>query len=478
MRKHIIIYILSWVLKIEALLLTLPIITALIYKETTLKPFLFTFLIALVLGFLLGLKKPEHIRYYAREGFIIVASSWILLSIIGALPFCFSKEIPNFTNALFEIISGFTTTGASILDNVENLSHASLLWRSLSHWIGGMGVLVFILIILPLTGGSNMHLMKSESPGPTVTKLVPRLRDTAFILYGIYFVMTIVEIILLKLSGMPFFDSVCLSFGSAGTGGFGIKSDSIGSYSTISQTIITIFMFLFGINFSFYFLILKKKFKEAFSLEEIKVYFSLFILSGIIIGINIYSQIENLYLSFHHAFFQVSSIMTTTGYSTCDFDLWPSLSKTILVTLMFIGACAGSTGGGIKVSRIIICAKQCIAELRTYIHPRNVQVMKIDNKVIEETTIKQVFIYLGTYIFIFIIALLFISIEKFDFTTNFTAIAATFNNIGPGLNKVGPMVNYNSYSILSKYVLMFCMLAGRLELYPLLLFFYPKTWKD
>lgn len=478
MRKQIIFYILGFVLKIEALLLLFPIITALIYKENTLKCFLYVFFISLVLGIILSLKKPKSNTIFARDGFLIVALSWIVISIIGALPFYFSKEIPSYTNALFEIISGFTTTGASILPNVEELSHASLLWRSLSHWIGGMGVLVFILIILPMTGGSNMHLMKSESPGPTVTKLVPRLRDTAFILYGIYFVMTLIEIILLKVSGMPFFDSVCLSFGSAGTGGFGIKLDSVGSYNILSQGIITIFMFLFGVNFSFYFLILKKKFKEAFSLEEVRVYFYLFVISSLIIGINIFSQIGNIFLSFHHAFFQVSSIMTTTGYSTCDFDLWPSLSKTILVTLMFIGACAGSTGGGIKVSRIIIYIKQCIMELKTYIHPRNVQVMKMDNKVVDNTTIKQVFVYLGTYCFIFIIAIMIISIDNFDFTTNFTAVAATFNNIGPGLNKVGPMVNYDGYSILSKCVLMFCMLAGRLELYPLLLLFYPATWKD
>ena len=416
--------------------------------------------------------------FYAKEGFVTVALSWIILSVMGALPFVINEEIPNFTDALFEIISGFTTTGASILSDVEALSHCSLIWRSFSHWIGGMGVLVFILAILPLAGGGHsMHLLRAESPGPSVGKLVPRLRSTAMILYGIYFFMTVIELIILLIAKMPLFDAICTAFGTAGTGGFGIKNDSMTSYSTLIQGIGTVFLILFGVNFNVYYLFLIKKPKEALKCEELRYYLGIIGFAILFITINIRGLFPSIFKAFHHAAFQVGSIITTTGFATEDFNIWPQASKTLLVIIMFIGACAGSTGGGIKVSRFALLLKTVGKELSHLIHPRSIKIIKFEGKKVEHDVIRSVNVFLITYVLIFAFSVLAICIDGLDLTTNFTAVAATLNNIGPGLELVGPTQNFSVFSSFSKYILMFDMLAGRLELFPMLILFTPATWK-
>lgn len=477
MNKKIIVYFLGWVLSIEAILMLLPCLIAVIYQETSGFYILAVAAACGALGWWAIHKKPANTVFYAKEGFVAVSLSWIVLSFFGALPFYLSGEIPVFENALFETISGFTTTGASILTDVEALSHCMLMWRSFTHWIGGMGVLVFILAVLPLAGGYNMHIMRAESPGPAVGKLVPKVRTTAKILYCIYFAMTVLQICLLLAGGMPWFDSIALSFGTAGTGGFGVLNDSIASYSTYSQAVITIFMILFGINFNVYYLFLIRKPKDALHCEEARVYLGIILASTLLITWNIHGSFTNLLSAFHHAAFQVGSIITTTGYSTLDFDVWPTFSKTILVLLMFIGACAGSTGGGIKVSRIIIAVKAVQKELSSMIHPRSVRVLKLEGKGIEHNVVRSVNAFILAYSLIFAISTLIVSLDNFDFTSTFTAVAATFNNIGPGLGEVGPACNFNGLSPLSKYVLMFDMLAGRLEVFPMLLLFSPSTWR-
>lgn len=477
MNYSIIKYIFGWVMLFESAFMLMPVTVAVYYGERQGLAFLACSFIFTFLGWLCMHKKPDDSLFYAREGFVAVAGSWIILSLIGALPFYITKEIPSYTDALFEIISGFTTTGASILTEVEGLSHCILFWRSFSHWIGGMGVLVFILAILPLAGGHSLHIMKAESPGPTVGKLVPKLQKTAFYLYSIYFAMTIIEILLLLAGKMPIFDSVCTAFGTAGTGGFGIKNDSIAGYSSYLQGVITVFMFLFGVNFNFYFLLLLKKFKDAFNMEEVKWYFIIYIGAVVLITINLTSSASQLFENLHHAAFQVSSIMTTTGFATTNFDNWPTFSKTILVALMFIGACAGSTGGGMKVSRIVLWIKTMLKEVSCQTHPHNIKIVKMDDKPVNHTTVRTANNFLIAYAIIFIVSTLIISLDNFSFTTNFSAVAATFNNIGPGLELVGPTGNFSMFSGLSKYVLMFDMLAGRLEVFPMLVLFAPATWK-
>ncbi len=462
---------------IEAAFMLFPCLVAAIYSEKSGFAFLICAVVFGIIGRLMTLKKPKNSVFYAKEGFVAVALSWILLSIIGAIPFYVSGEIPSVVDAMFEIVSGFTTTGASILTDVESLSKCMLFWRSFSHWIGGMGVLVFILAILPMAGGQNIYLMRAESPGPVVGKLVPRMRKTAMVLYIIYTVMTLVEIVLLIAGRMPVFEAICTSLGTAGTGGFGIKNDSMASYSPYIQIVVTIFMFLFGVNFNFYFLLLVKRFKDAIKMEEVRWYFIIFAGAVIAITINITNSIGDLAVNLKDAAFQVSSIMTTTGYSTTDFDQWPQFSRTLLVVLMFIGACAGSTGGGIKVSRIIIYVKEFIREISCAIHSRNVKIIKSDNKAIEDSTIRTTNGFLVAYILIFVASIILVSLNGFDLETTFTAVAATFNNIGPGLAKVGPMCNFSILSDFSKIVLTFDMLAGRLELFPILILFAPQTWR-
>lgn len=430
-----------------------------------------------LLGLCFKLVKPKSRTFYAREGFLAVSLSWIIISLLGALPLYFSGAIPSFTDALFEIISGFTTTGSSILTNVELLSHCNLFWRSFSHWIGGMGVLVFILAIMPMTGGSTMNLMKAESPGPSVGKLVPKIQHTAFLLYAIYFALTTIEIILLFLGGMPLFDSICHAFGTTGTGGFGIKNDSIAGYSVYLQNVITIFMFLSGVNFTFYYYILIRKPQNAFSLEEVRWYFLIYVSAVLLISFNLAANGAPFLHSMQQAAFQVASIMTTTGYATSDFNLWPQFSRTIMVLLMFIGACAGSTGGGIKVSRIVLYVKQVRKELMQQIHPRQICVVKMDQKGMDHSTIRSCNVFIMAYLVVFVVSILLISLNGFDFTTNVTAVTATLNNIGPGLDMVGPCGNFSQFSVFSKYILMFDMLAGRLEILPMLILFHPATWR-
>lgn len=476
MNIGMILYFLGWVLGIEGVLMILPCVIAVIFGEMNGFYFLGIGLFCGITGWLLAHKKPKSTVFYAKEGFVSVALSWIILSFFGALPFYFSGQIPVFEDALFEVISGFTTTGASVLAAVEPLDKCMLMWRSFTHWIGGMGVLVFILAVLPLAGGYNIHIMRAESPGPSVGKLVPKVKATAKILYLIYFSMTMLQIFILLFSGMPWFDSIAMSFGTAGTGGFGILNDSCGSYTTFQQAVFTVFMILFGINFNVYYLFLIKKPKDALHCEEMRVYLGIILASTLFIAWNIRGYFPSILQALHHSAFQVASIITTTGYSTVDFDVWPGFSKSILVCLMFVGACAGSTGGGIKVSRIAIAFKTVKKELSSLVHPRSVKVLKYEGKVIEHTVLRSINTFLIAYMLIFTVSVLFISLDNLDLTTNFTAVAATLNNIGPGLNEVGPACNFGLLSPFSKYVLMFDMLAGRLELFPMLLLFSPRTW--
>ena len=477
MNYSIIVYILGWIMNVEAVCMLVPGITALIYREKSGIAFLITILACLAIGVPLVSRKPSKKAFYAREGLVTTALSWIVLSIVGAVPFVLSGAIPNPIDAFFEIVSGFTTTGSSILSDPSQMPYSINIWRCFSHWIGGMGVLVFILTLLPLAGGYHMNLMKAESPGPSVGKLLPKVQSTAKILYKIYIALTVALIILLLLGGMPLYDSLCAAFGTAGTGGFGIKSDSMGSYSLYIQIVITIFMILFGVNFNAYFLLLMRRFRRAAASEEVRAYFVIIGVAVIIITANIYSMYNGLGEALRHAAFQVGSIITTTGFSSCDFDLWPTLSKEILVMLMFVGACAGSTGGGIKVSRLLLMGKTVGKELKQALHPQVVAPVRMDGKVVNHETIRATNVYVAAYIFIFAASFFLISLDGFDMVTNFTAIAATLNNIGPGLAQVGPMMNFGSYSNPAKLVMIFDMLAGRLEIFPMLVFFMPDTWR-
>ena len=477
MNYSIIIYIIGWILKLEAAFMLLPGITAIIYREKTGFVFLITMALCLAAGIPLTRKKPKQKAFYTKEGFVTVALSWIVLSIMGAVPFVLSGAIPHPIDALFETVSGFTTTGASILSDVECLPHCVLIWRSFTHWIGGMGVLVFILSLLPLTGGYHMNLMKAESPGPSVGKLVPKVQSTAKILYSIYLGLTLLQIILLLCGKMPLFDTLCTAFGTAGTGGFGIKNNSIAGYSTYIQVVVTIFMILFGINFNVYFFLLTKKFTQAFKCEEVRYYLGIIAVAIIIITFNVRHMFGSVGEALQHASFQVGSIITTTGFATTDFNLWPQVSRTILIILMFVGACAGSTGGGIKVSRFVILCKTIRKELHLYIHPNAVKKIKMDQKVVPHEVVRATNIFLIVYVLIFFGSVFLIAFDNFDYTTNFTAVAATLNNIGPGLELVGPTQNFNIFSYFSKSILIFDMLAGRLEIFPLLLLFVRDTWK-
>ena len=478
MNTSIIRYILGSVLKIEAFLLLIPVLCGLIYHESEGTAYFAVALICLFVGILFTIRKPKENLFYLKEGCITTALSWIFLSIFGAIPFVITGEIPSFLDALFETISGFTTTGASILSDVEELSHASLLWRSFTHWIGGMGVLIFLMAIIPMSGGSNINLMRAESPGPSVGKLVPKMKTTATLLYSIYIFLTALEFLILILCNMPIFDSFCTAFGTAGTGGFGIKNSSIGGYSVTIQWVVTIFMILFGINFNAYFFLLIRDFKKALKMEEVRAYLGIIFASVVLISANIYQSCNSVFDAVTKSAFQVASVITTTGFSTTDFDLWPSFSKTVLVILMFIGACAGSTGGGIKVSRIIVIIKAFLKEAFSYIHPKSVRHLSIDKQPIKHDVIRSINVFFDTYIAIFVISLLLVSIEGQSMQTNLTAVIATFNNIGPGLEAVGPTQNFAFFTPLSKVVLMFDMLAGRLELFPMVLLFHPTIWKE
>ena len=469
MNYRMIRYILGSLIEVEAAMLMVPTLTALLYREPCIVVFLGTALFCVVGGHLLKGKKPENATLFSSEGYVSVAMCWIVMSICGAIPLYLSGYFPNPVDALFEIVSGFTTTGATILNDVEILPRSVLMWRSFSHWIGGMGVLVFMLAILPMAGASGMYLMRAESPGPSVGKLVPRVRSTAKILYVIYLVMTVAEMVLLLCAGCPLFDSVNLSFATAGTGGFGVLNSSAGDYNAVVQTILTIFMILFGVNFNVYFLIYTGSIRDAFKCEEARAYVGIIAGAVILISVNTFHLFRNLGETLLHVSFQVASIITTTGFSTVDFELWPEFSRTILVVLMFVGACAGSTGGGIKVSRIVIMGKTILKELAVMNHPRNVRKTRFEGKPVEHEVLRSINVFLISYIAIFTLSLLIITLDNFDAITNFTAVASTINNIGPGLSLVGPTQNFSIFSNLSKLVLIMDMLTGRLEIFPMLI---------
>jgi len=478
MNLAIVIYIIGLILQFEALFFAVPIIVGFIYHEyNCCAAYAVTAVICLILGQLLKRSRPQVDDLYVREGFVAVALSWITLSAFGALPFVLTGEIPNFIDALFETVSGFTTTGASILSDVESLSHANLFWRSFTHWIGGMGVFIFMLAILPLAGAHSMNLMRAESPGPSVGKFLPKLRDTAILLYAIYIGLTLIIMVAYLLSGMSLFDALTMDFGTVGTGGFGIYNDSAGSFTPLQQNLITFFMIICGINYNVYFCIVYKRFKEIFTFEEVRAYLFLILVSGGIITWDIHHFYPTFGESVRHAFFQVGSIITTCGFSSVDFDLWPQLSKNILIILMFTGACAGSTSGGIKISRILILLKAAREELRRIIDPHLVKKKHLDNHVLADETLRSANAFAVIYFLLIFISVLLVGLDELDFTTNFTGVVSMINNIGPGLSLVGPTHNFDVYSYFSKGVLIFDMLAGRLELFPMLILFMPSCWK-
>ena len=469
--------ILGRVMGVEAALMLGPIITAAVYGESAVS-FLLTMLIAGVLAVVLTLPKLKHTDIYAREGFVSVALSWLLMSLVGALPFVFSGEIPSYVDAFFEIVSGFTTTGASIILNVEEMSSSALLWRSLSHWIGGMGVLVFIMAVLPLSEERSMHIMRAEVPGPQVGKLVPRIRHSSAITYLIYVALTVILIILLCLGGMPFFDSINHAMATAGTGGFSVKALSIGFYDSAYIDFVTAtFMLLFGVNFSIYFLLLMKKFRPALRDSELHLYLGFAAFGTITIALNIMDSYDGFWHALRYSYFQVSSIMTTTGFATTDFNHWPAYSKAMLILLMFTGASAGSTGGGLKVSRIVILVRAAGEELGKMLNPRRTVSVRMSGHSVDATTIRCTLVFFAVYIGITFLSTLLISMDGFDLETNFSAVAACISNIGPGIGLVGPMGNYEMFSDFSKLLLSFDMLVGRLEIYPMLLLFLPSTWR-
>ena len=468
--------ILGWLLIFESGFMLVPCAAALVYRESEVVYFLLTMLLCGGIGGLLVMKKPQNQTLYAREGFVIVALSWIVLSAFGALPFSVSGSIPHYIDALFETVSGFTTTGASILTEVETLPKCMLLWRSFTHWVGGMGVLVFIMAFVPLSGGQNMHIMKAESPGPSVSKLVPRVRTTAMILYSIYLIMTLVLFLFLLFGRMSVFEALTTAFGTAGTGGFGVLNDSMASYSTYIQIVVTVFMLLFSVNFSCYYLFLLGRFKDGFN-SELRRFICIVGAVILIITLNVRGMFATLGEALRHVSFTVASLISTTGFATADFNAWPELSRGLLVVIMFIGACAGSTGGGIKVSRIMILLRGAFNEIGNMAHPRRVKRVTLDGHPVEPEVVRAANVYMVWYVLIFAVSVLLVSFDDYDLVTNFTAVTATFNNIGPGLNLVGPTGNFAFFSLPSKLVLIFDMLAGRLELFPMLVLLAPSTWK-
>ena len=470
-------YVIGRILMTEAALLMLPGITALLYGESLL-PFAVTAALRVAAGLVLGWKKPARTALYARDGFAVVALAWIIMSAFGALPFVLSGDIPSYVDAFFETVSGFTTTGASILTEVESLSRSGLFWRSFTHWVGGMGVLVFVMAILPMTDGHGMHLMRAEVPGPSVGKLVSRMSDSAKILYGIYLAMTLVEIVLLILGGMPLFDACIHSFGSAGTGGFSSRNLSVGAYnSPYFDVVIGIFMLLFGVNFNLYYFLLIRRFRDVLKSEELRAYLLIVGAAVAAIAVDISHLYGSALTSLRHAFFQVSSIITTTGYATADFNAWPTFSKGILVVLMFVGACAGSTGGGIKVARVVILVKSALADMRKMLHPNAISTVRFEGKPLPERNLRGVHVFISVYLLVFTVSFLLLSLEDFDLITTFTALTACINNIGPGLELVGPTGNFSAFSPAAKLLLSFNMLVGRLEIFPMLLLVAPSIWK-
>lgn len=478
MNRRMIINAVGLVLRVEAVLLLLPAIVGVIYGERqTWLAFLISAAISLVMGLLpkYFLKPRTHV-IYAKEGFIIVAFTWIMLSLVGAVPLVLSGAVTSYADAFFEIVSGFTTTGASVIPDVEALTRGVLFWRSFTHWVGGMGIIVFVMAILPNVSERPIHILRAEIPGPTVGKLVPRIKDTALILYLIYIGMTVIETIMLLFGGMSFFESLLHAFGTAGTGGFGIKRDSIAGYSPYIQWVITVFMVLFGVNFNLYYLALLRKFKAVVTSTELWAYLGIIISSVAVISWNIRHLFVGAEETVRAAAFQVSSIISTTGYATTDFNLWPNLSKNILLILMFIGGCAGSTAGGIKVSRIVLLFKLISNEVKRMLHPRSVSSLRFEGKTVDGHTRKGVSNYFLIYFVCLLAIFLALSFEPFDFETNFTAVVTCFNNVGPGFGAVGPTGGFGDYSAFAKIVLSFAMLLGRLEIFPIIIALAPVSW--
>lgn len=478
MNRRMVLYMLGRITTLEAVILLLPAICSLCYREhDAFFSFVLTSLLAFSIGILLSLfNKPKNKTIFAKEGFVIVSLSWIILSAIGALPFVLNGDIPSYIDAFFETVSGFTTTGASIMPNVEIASKGTLFWRSFTHWVGGMGVLVLFMAIFPTDTGRAIHVMRAEMPGPIVGKLVPKIKSTAKILYLIYIVLTATQILLLWLGGMNFFESVIYSLGTAGTGGFGIDADSLAGYSAYSQWVVTIFMLIFGVNFNLYYLILVRKTRSAIKSEELWTYIFIVLAATTAIAIDIHSSYGSD--SVRTSAFQVASIISTTGYATTDFNNWSTFSKSVLFLLMFSGACAGSTAGGLKISRIVLLFKSVRTNLRHMLHSRSVASVKFEGKVVEKETVSNVMGYFAIYFFCFTAIFLSICFEPFDFETNISAVASCFNNVGPAFGAAGPMSNYSAYTDFSTVVLSFAMLLGRLELYPMLLLFSPAVWKS
>ena len=484
-------YTIGLILIFEAAFLLVPLITAFCYLPDELDcvfSLLGTMAICLTIGILLSRRRPENTALYTKDGFVIVALSWIVLSLFGALPFVFSGTIPNYIDALFETVSGFTTTGASILTSVEDKPNSMLMWRSFTHWVGGMGVLVFIMAILPLSGAQNMHIMRAESPGPEVSKLVPRVKKTAIILYAIYFVLTLIQFVLLLFGDMTPFEALNSAFATAGTGGFGIRNDSFASFSSYSQIVVTVFMLIFAVNFNSYYLLLNKRVREAFN-SEVKVFFGIVIVATGTIVVSLLLSgtqgADNLPDALKHSAFTVASIISTTGFATLDFNIWPTVAQAVILMIMIIGACAGSTAGGFKISRVIILFKGMIREVGNLMHPRQVKKINVDGKAVGHEVTRSVNAYLVIYVLIFAVSFFILCFDSYEcaeggnrLLTNFTAVSATFNNVGPGLDMVGPASNFSLFNPLSKLVLIFDMLAGRLELLPMLLLFSPTLWRD
>lgn len=478
MNRKMTTYILGRMLGVEALVLLVPALVSVIYREDGWKAFLITSAILGVLYLIFGRKKPEDSTIYGKDGFIIIACAWILWSLFGALPFYISGAIPSYVDALFETVSGFTTTGSTILTNIDYMPYGMNFWRCLTHWIGGMGVLVFVMVIVSLEDKNSMHLMRAEVPGPETDKLVPKARDTAKILYGMYLVLTVVQVIFLLCGGMNLYDSIIHAFSTAGTGGFNNHQDSVMYYnSAYIEGVLTVFMILFGINFNMYYLLLLKKVKDVFKNEEVRAYLGIIFGATALITVNIVKMYGSILEAFRYAVFQVASVITTTGFASYDFDKWPEFSKAILLGVMMIGACAGSTGGGVKVSRILILLKSVKLEMNRLIHPKSVNIVKVNGKKVKEDTIQGVHVYFSAYVAIFIVSVLLISLDKFDFATNFSGVLTTMSNVGPGIAKLGPAYTFADFSDFSKIVFCLDMLIGRLEIFPFLMLFSPNMWR-
>lgn len=471
-------YILGKMLGVEAFVLLIPALVSVIYGEDGWKAFLLTSAILTFFYLIFGRKKPKDSTIYGKDGFVIIASAWILWSIFGAIPFWISGAIPSYIDAFFETVSGFTTTGSTILTDIAALPKGMNFWRCFTHWIGGMGVLVFVMVIVSLEDKNSMHLMRAEVPGPETDKLVPKARDSAKILYGMYFALTVGEILFLLAGGMNLYDSIIHSFSTAGTGGFSSRNESIAYYdSAYIDGVITTFMILFGINFNMYYFLLLKKFKVVFKNEEVRAYLGVILGATVLITLNILKTYGTIFKAFRYAVFQVAAIITTTGFVTADFNLWPEFSKCILLVLMVIGACAGSTGGGMKVSRILILLKSVKREMKRLLHPKSVNIVKVNEKKVKEETLQGVYVYFIAYVAIFIVSVLLISLNNFGFATTFSSVLTTMNNVGPGIAGVGPVENFSAFSDFSKLIFSLDMLIGRLEIFPFLMLFSPNLWR-